>query len=287
MSEDRRLPEASGDRVSVQPVQQVFDRAALERVLARAAELQARSADTPEGLSDAELVELGKEVGIAAEHIRQAIAEERSRVPVPEERGLVASWFGPSLVTAGRVVSGNPAQVLALLDSWMQREELLRVRRRFADRLVWEARRDFLGALQAGLNLRGRSYALTRAAEVGATVTAVDEERVVVRLHASFAPSRRRSAVAAGVVAGVAFASSAGLVAVAGSVADASGVIVGGIVGTVLAGSGAAVAAAIGATQRKRAQKGQLALEQILDRLEHGEIKPGRPSLADLLVPGR
>lgn len=287
MSEDRHLPDASGDRVPVQPVQQVFDRAALERVLARAAELQARSADAPEGLSDAELVELGKEVGIAAEHIRQAIAEERSRVPVPEERGLVPSWFGPSLVTAGRVVSGTPAQVLALLDSWMQREELLRVRRRFADRMVWEARRDFLGALQAGLNLRGRSYALTRAAEVGATVTAVDEERVVVRLYASFAPSRRRSAVAAGVVAGVAVASGAGLVAVAGSVADASGIVVGGIVGSVLAGGGAAVAAAIGAAHRKRAQKGQLALEQILDRLEHGEIKPGRPSLADLLVPRR
>jgi hypothetical protein len=287
MSEELRPTEGSTKGAPLQPPQQLLDRAALERVLARAAELQARSTDAPEGLSDSELVELGREVGIAAEHIRQAIAEERSRLPAPEDPGLVGAWFGPALVTANRVVRGTPAEVLALLDSWMQREELLRVRRRFSDRLTWEARRDFLGALQAGLNLRGRSYALTRAAEVGATVTAVDEERVVVRLFASFQPSRRRSALAAATVAGLTFASGAGLLAVAGTVADASGVLVGGVVGGVCALGGAAVAAGIAAAQRRRAQRGQLALEQVLDRLEHGEIKPMRRLLSDILVSGR
>ena len=37
-----------------------LDRAALERVLARAAELQARAAHPPEGLSDVQLLEVGQ-----------------------------------------------------------------------------------------------------------------------------------------------------------------------------------------------------------------------------------
>ena len=54
-----------------------LDRAALERVLARATELQARLADAPDELTEKELLELGTEVGIPAEHLRQALAEER------------------------------------------------------------------------------------------------------------------------------------------------------------------------------------------------------------------
>jgi hypothetical protein len=260
-----------------------LDRAALERVLARATELQAHLADAPDELTEKQLIELGSEVGISAEHLRQALAEERTRLVIPEETGVIGSWFGSTMAAASRVVTGTPAEVLALIDSWMQREELLRVRRRVGDRLTWEARRDFVGSVQASFNLGGKPYALTPASEVGATVVAVDSSRVLVRLDADFSPSRVRNVRWAGVTAGLGVTSGASVVALASMSAEPGALVIGAIVGsiwTALAGLGAT---AIARAQRRKVSRGQLALEQILDRLEHGEIRSPRSTLMDFL----
>ncbi|MFN8581706.1 MAG: hypothetical protein U0163_12110 [Gemmatimonadaceae bacterium] len=143
-----------------------LDRAALERVLSRAAELQAQMAEPSEGMTEAQLEALGAEVGISKEHVRQAIAEERTRVAVPQDRGFIGSWFGPALTVASRVVRGKADQVLQQLDSWME-EGLAGPRRRFADRLTWR-----LGAISCPgdrTQLQGRAYSLTSATEAGAT----------------------------------------------------------------------------------------------------------------------
>ncbi|MEP7347158.1 MAG: hypothetical protein ABI877_17945 [Gemmatimonadaceae bacterium] len=265
---------------------QPLDRAALERVLARAAELQAGTAEPSEGMTEPELEALGGEVGITADYIRRAVAEERTRVAVPEERGVIGSWFGASMATASRVVRGTPAQVLASLDEWMQREEGLRPRRRFTDRLTWEARRDFLASLQSGLNFGGRAYALTSAGEVGATAVAIDAERTMVRLDADLSRGRGRSLGWSGVAGGALLLVGGGLVAFTVAVPGASvpiGLAGGGILSTV----GAVVASAIASAQRGKVARAQLALEQILDRVEHNDIKLKSASLLDLLVPPR
>src|SRR5262245_24264755 len=84
-----------------------IDRASLERVLARASELQAGTGDTPDEFTEDQLIELGREVGLSPQHLRQALAEERTRSNLPEdERGLSASLFGPSRVSASRTVPG-------------------------------------------------------------------------------------------------------------------------------------------------------------------------------------
>jgi hypothetical protein len=167
-------------------VPSTLDHSAFERVLARAAELHASQVDAPEGLSEDQLIEIGREVGLSPQHLRQALAEERTRVAVPEERGLVGELFGATLASSSRIVPGTPATVLSTLDQWMQREEALRSKRRFTDRLTWEARRDLIGSLQVGLNFSGRAYGLASASEVGASVSPVDASRVSVRLDASF-----------------------------------------------------------------------------------------------------
>lgn len=260
-----------------------LDRAALERVLARAAELQALATEPPEGLSDAQLVDLGSEVGISSEHLRQALAEERTRIATPAETGVVGSWFGSARAAASRVLRGTPAEVLSLLDAWMQREELLRVRRRLADRLTWEARRDFLGSMQASFNLGGRAYALTAASEVGATVVAVDAERVLVRLDADFGSSRRRNVGWAGATAGLGVTSSAALVALASVSAEPGAMLIGGAVGSVWTLVAGLASAAIARAQRRKLARAQLALEQVLDRLEHGEIRAPKSPLLEFL----
>jgi hypothetical protein len=260
-----------------------LDRAALERVLARAAELQAHLADAPEHITEKQLMELGGEVGISSDHLRQAIAEERTRIVLPDETGVVGSWFGSTVAAASRVVNGNANEVLALIDSWMQREELLRVRRRVGERLTWEARRDFMGSMQASFNLGGRAYGLTPASEVGATVVQLDAGRVLVRLDADFAPGRRRSAGWAGGVAGLGVTSGAGVVALASLSAEPGALAIGAIVGSVWTAVAGVAAAAVARAQRRKVARGQLALEQILDRLEHGEIRSPRSPLMDFL----
>jgi hypothetical protein len=260
-----------------------LDRAALERVLARAAELQARSTDAPDELTDAELLSLGNEVGISSDHLRQALAEERTRVVLPEESGVVGAWFGSTMAAASRVVPGTPADVLSLLDSWMQREELLRVRRRIGERLTWEARRDFVGSVQASFNLGGRPYALTPAAEVGCTVVPVDAGRALVRLEADFSPSRRRNVGWAGALTGVGVTSGAGVVALASLSAEPGALVIGAVVGSAWTAIAGLAAANIARAQRRKVARGQLALEQILDRLEHGEIRAPKSPLMDFL----
>ena len=84
---------SEGPRPSNLPA--TIDRAAVERVLARALELQAGpSGDTQDRLTEAQLLDLAKEVGLDPLHLRQALAEERTRVLVPAEAGMAARLFG-------------------------------------------------------------------------------------------------------------------------------------------------------------------------------------------------
>jgi hypothetical protein len=265
------------------PPSNALGRSALERVLARAAELQAHLAEPAEGMSEQQLIELGKEVGIGPEHIKQALAEERTRVVMPEASGFVGSMLGASMATASRVVKGTPSEVLSRLDQWMQREEGLRARRRFPDRLTWEARRDFLGSIQAGFNFGGRAYALTSSDEVGATVVAIDTQRVFVQLDADFGGTRRKSGWWGGILAGGGVASGGGLVAL-GSMFPEGSILIGAAIGSVWSAIGLAGGAAVARGQRKRLTRGQLALEQILDRLEHGEIRAPAKSFLDVIA---
>lgn len=281
MPSNRDLPTPpDNSRTSIVPVQ--LDRSALERVLARAAELHAHTLEPADNMTEGELVELGNEVGINAEYIRQALAEERTRVAVPEERGVVGEAFGPAVATASRIVTGSPSQLLGQLDLWMQREEGLRPKRRFADRLTWEARRDFVGSLQSSFNMSGRPYALKPATDVAATAVAVDAQRTLIRLDAEMGETRRKSVGWSGALAGTGLVSSAGLVGWAASIPGSSLLIAGLIAGAWTTG---AVAAAFGIAraQRRRIHRAQLALEQILDRLEHGEMRRPSNPIADLI----
>jgi hypothetical protein len=266
MSDDSNLPAPSSR----------LDRGALERVLGRAAELQAGSGDVEEALSEEQLLELGKEVGLSPQHLRQALAEERTRVVLPvDEGGLGARLFGGARVGASRTVNGRPSEVLDSIDAWMQREESLQVKRRFPDRVVWDARRDLLGAARRFFNVGGRGYALARAHEVAATAVAVDDRRTLVRLDADLVPYRQtlaRQSVGASAV-GVAATGVLLALNVMAAVAAAPAVVITGV--------GLYAARSI---NHRTASSAQLALEQLLDRLERGEITKPQASLLSVLA---
>ena len=250
-----------------------LERAALERVLARAAELQAGDADTGEiTLTEAQILEVGNEVGIPAKHLRQALAEERSRVAVPVERGRIAALFGSATVSASRTVRGAPAALLQKLDDAMQREESLREKRRFPDRMAWEPRGGMATEFRRIMNVGGHGYRLARAEEVSATVIAIDAERSIVRLDASLANVRTQRiaggagmAVAGGVAGGILFA--LGVMAAVAAL-PAAAALVGGYF--------------VARSHAPQVAGAQLALEQLLDRLERGDLQ--RPSLLSAIT---
>ena len=243
-----------------------IDRAAVDRILARALELQADVPSDPQGqLTEAQLLDLAKEVGLDPVNLRQALAEERTRVAVPDEKGLLASLYGGASASAQRTVRGTPSQVLTALDDWMQRQESLTVQRYFSsERIVWEARRDVVGILRRTVS--GRGFALARASDVSATAIALDASRVLVRLDARLAGYRSLMAqqnvalTGAGIVAG-------GVLAVLSFPLLAAAAPVALLV--------PAAFAAGRASHQRTVARAQLALEQVLDRLERGDA--GRP----------
>jgi len=260
------------------PAQRPIDRAALDRVLARAAELQMNAGMPAEGaLTEEQLLELGREVGLSQDFLRQAIAEERTRITPPSESGVMAALFGPATASAMRVVPGPPERVLAALDRWMQREECMQVKRRFTDRIVWEARRDLVGSIKRGFNIGGRGYYLSRADDVAATVLPAEEGRSLVRLDALLGEAR-----------GARVAGSAGAVA-SGAAVSTIFAVLGVMLPIALIPAAIAIpsAWAIGRTHQKTVERSQLALEQVLDRLEYGDPDARQPGLLSMLQPPR
>jgi len=247
-----------------------IDRAALERIIQRAAELQAGEMDTGDALTEPELLQLGADVGIDGRFLRQALYEETSGTR-EAERGLLARWFGPGGVAAGRVVPGEKAQVDAALDQWMAEGEALAVKRRLPDRTVWEKQRGFFAEVKRGIGAGGKNYVLAKAHEVSVAVTQLEPGYCHVELLADVHERRTAVAVGSSVGSGLLVATGAGLA------------LIGAMTSTVLpltlvamAPLGAAVIAPIAGSKghRRFAARVQLALEQVLDRLEHGEIKP-------------
>src|SRR5256714_573749 len=254
--------------------QTLLDRQALERVLARAAELQGAGAiaESSDLISESQLRDIGNEVGLSAASLNQALAEERTRVNVPEERGLVAHVAGAGFATATRTVPGTPRDVLATIDSWMQRDECLQVQRRFADRITWEPQRGLFGKLRRTVSMSGRGYYLMDAGQVSATVLPVDGSRVVVRLDADIHASRAKRVGMGGVLATMGAAAS-GILGLGLIIAHIPLFLVAGA--AVLPFAGGSVAAyKVARTHRTVLSSVQLAPQQKLDRLQHREVEP-------------
>src|SRR5258708_40305640 len=119
-------------------------------------------------LTEEQIIDLGREAGMSVDHLRQAIAEERTRGAAPDERGLAASLFGTARARASRVVIGTPTEILDAVDGWILREKGLQVMRGVDDRFVWGRRRQCLGAFSGAFIIGGRGHSLKAAAATSA-----------------------------------------------------------------------------------------------------------------------
>lgn len=248
-----------------------IDRPALERIIQRAAELQAGEREIGEGLTEDEVLALGRDVGIPARYLQQALVEERTRAVTAPEGGLAAWLAGPRFVGAQRTIAGSVAGIEEQITHWMLEFELLIVKRRHPQRTTWEAKRGTVASLKRSLGSGGRRYLLARADEVATTVLAVDDARCHVQLIADLGNTRReRLGGAATMVVLGAAATGVGL---------ALGVME--VVAAVPAGLGVLGGSAVARGRYGEVERMQVALEQVLDRLEHGEIRVPRKASAE------
>jgi len=240
----------------------------LERIIQRAAELQAGEMDTGEGMTEQELLKLGSDVGIPGRFLRQAMYEEAAG-GAALERGFAARWIGPRVLLAHRVVPGDKAALEQAIADFMTEEEAMTPMRRLPDRTVWERQKGLFAEMKRGLSLQGKAYHLARAQDVSVQLNALEHGYCHAELAADVGNLRERALAGAATLAGVGVVVAVVLAVVPGLDLLAPLAVLAGLV----------LAAFRARSHRGQAARVQTALEQVLDRLERGEIKP-RPQLA-------
>lgn len=178
------------------PDDRSLNRAALERVLARAMELHVHGEDADaarsDQLSESRVLDIAREVGIAPEAVRQAIAEERARSPLAEAQRQSDAMLADPTVSAARVLKGAPPELLGRLEALLARDESLGVLRRYPDRIVLAPRQGLMDQLTRSMDFGGKGYYLSRASEVVVSVGAVDGRRAHVALAADLQSARSK-----------------------------------------------------------------------------------------------
>jgi hypothetical protein len=258
-----------------------IDRAALERIIHRAAELQTAEREIGEGLTADQVMALGREVGIPGRYLQQALLEERTRITQTAPEGFLARAVGPAIVAAQRVVRGEREGLEATLIHWMEKQELFSVQRHQPGRITWEPTGGFQAAYRRAVGAAGaskRPIMLARADEVSCTVIDLEPGYCNVALTAMARKARNES-----VGGGAALAS-------AGAVGTGVLAAVGAILPVALIPLPLAVGLGYLALRRYGpvVARIQLGLERVLDHLEHGHRAdrslPPPPRLIDLLA---
>jgi hypothetical protein len=259
-----------------------IDRAALERIIQRAAELQTGEREIGEGLTTDEVLALGREVGIPGRYLQQALLEERARIVQAGPSGFLSRAVGPTAIAAQRVVRGEREIIEATLVHWLDKNELLSVQRHQPGRITWEPTGGFQAVYRRAVAAAGgtrRPIMLARADTVSCTVVELEPGYCNVALTATAGKARAES------MGGTAALVSAGVV---GTVVLAA---VGAILPVVLMPLPAALGLGYMALRRYGpvVARIQLGLERALDQLEHGSradrlLPPTPPRLLDLLA---
>lgn len=246
-----------------------IDRAALERIIQRAAELQTSDRDLAEELTPDQVLALGREVGIPERYLQRALLEERTRLVAPQAVGSWARIAGPAEVIAQRTVPGSVATAEAALAEWLEEKELFCVQRRQPGRITWEPLGGMAAAFRrstAAFSRGSSAMLLGRADTLSATTIALEPGWVHVALAAT-ARKARAEYVGGGAALAGAGVLGAGLMVVLGALVPVALLPV-----PVALGVGYGVARQF----RPALARLQLGLERALDNLEQHGTQPNR-----------
>ena len=166
-----------------------FDQEALQRILQRAAELQADERDVSGSLDGNEVLALGRDVGIPERYLRQAMLEVGQVREAPEPEGWLDEMVGAASVHAERVVRGDPQAIEEALVRYLETEEVFGVIRQTEGQVMLEP----VGGWQAAVKRAtgSRKFMLKKAERVSVTIVPLEPGLCQVVLRATLRDLRR------------------------------------------------------------------------------------------------
>ena len=237
-----------------------LDPEAASEIIRRAAELDADRLDDGPGLDRVALEAAAGEVGLSPAAVRRALAEHDAGALV---RAPDRSILGPAHALAVRTVDLPATIARSRVERWLK-GQLLEVRERRGDEVVWCRRRDLAAKLRRKVDLAKR-VRLDGVDAVIASVVGSGDGRSIVRLEADLEHTRR------GLLTGVAAVPAAAgpvLGGVAALILTEPLFLAGGVpVGLALGGAGLYAGRRTLATERAEAGR---VLELFLDELDRG-----------------
>ena len=243
-----------------------IDRATFDRLLQRAAELQAASSDIGDGVSEEEVLALGKDVGIPEQHLRQALLEERTRAVPAAPAGWVDEWFGNADLSSERVVQGSEEGIALAIARYLETREHFVVQRATVGRTTFEPMGSLAGAMRKMRRMfeSGSKPYLERAELITVVITPLEAGFCHVTIAATLGKTRRG------------YLSGAATLGVGGAIAGALMVVLGApeVAALIPVIPGGAAGFMVSRAFRPIAARAQLGLERLLDDLER---KPSLP----------
>jgi hypothetical protein len=223
---------------------------------------EVRETEMTDGLSDAEVVRIGQELGLEQHLVRRAIAEVRSRPP--EEHGVIAAVMGPGTVRAARTIRRPAVELGIFLERYLIETEYMVVERRFPDRTRYLRAQGIGAALGRTFSKVGSRVAPLDLENVDVGVALADEDSSIVTVSVDLSTIRIGTA-AGGWLGGLGGGGTLAAIILASTAPHL----------LALAGVGVAAAGALGVRgiYRMIARQAQNKLEAFLDRLEHGELR--------------
>jgi hypothetical protein len=240
----------------------------IEFVLRRAAELETRREELPDGdesraqeLSVTDLVRLGEEAGLGQEAIMRALGELRRGALRPEEADALTRALGPSRLIVSREVPGSLPSVQRAVERFL-REQLMTVRRHHGERVEWERAQGLWPGLARSLDFAKR-YAFGPVSRVETLIVQETDGATSVTFDIDMSELRRHRMGRVAMRAAAAFA----LVGLGGNF-----ILPGfGVADVIALFSGGAIAGSFVALERRRYQQARervaLAPERFLDLL--------------------
>jgi hypothetical protein len=262
-----KLPDRPSDDGEKLPARQLSTEQ-FEMVIRRAAELQARSSEDPgaEVMAEEEVLKIGRELGLSHRNLSQALAEVRGTRQ--EQSGFRTRTLGDALVAYSHEVPGSVAEVSQRMERYLAEHEYMVVLRRLPSSTVFVKARGVMAVIgQSTSQLFNKSPPLGLE-NIEVSVQPLEEQRSYISVSTDLS-SRRTGYAAGGAVAG-GTATGVGSLALAIAIAPPA---------ALLALPALGLAAYLTREAYSANARGvRVRLENLLDRLEHGEL-PKQTSL--------
>ena len=239
-----------------------------DAVMRRASELAATEPGGSEGeFTEAELVRIGREVGLADRHVRTALAEFRSgRGRLARGRGGVRALLARGEIRSSRTVERPRTRIRRELDDFMVGGQLLQRVRRREDLLQYRPAIDWASRVARAASSTSRQHyvAASRLVEVRLEELGSDSTQVDIVVDPGMTGNYRTGAVLGGAMAGAGagIGVGAGLALLATLPVAAAGGIAAGVAAALV------VASLVAQGFQRRLGEVHLEVEGILDGLE-------------------